>query len=491
MPEKETTFSVTGGQTLQDIGSPSMDVANSTPRLAVANPTPVPTNLPPIGQNTLENTSVITSEPAQQQVSRDTQQLDQALSNLGEFDRQAEFSRIEAELSKAEEEAKKVEEGIKRLIAERETEGAEDDEETGEVQDEPDIQLPDVDTQQIEADLATTKKEIDSLRGRIDKRTEALINSIESEYDGLIAEQREQNKRFEGGIRVEGIRSGRTRYASAIQSGILQNVVNTGIGKVRSLENQKMKLVIQAEQARDENDIKLLSESMKNYRTAIKEQREAAQETFENLLALAEEARAESKADLDRQKAQRIEAEADAENIAASVMSLLGDDPQENSLLIQAIAEERNLDANLIISKVGELEREERNELTSTQKDYAFAVSQGYTGSFLQFKRDFSGRSEGSGRKFTLSDVQNLNLPFSFIGVPQEQIINTLQDDQAPDWFKDGLEAQEGLSLVDSVVNQEWRDFKAELTLQKEDNDLATQIAAGIQKLKEAQEDTK
>jgi len=196
-----------------------------------------------------------------------------------------------------------------------------------------------------ETKLANEKAELAKLRITMDTRSSSIIQNIEREYDSLIEEQRQMNKAFEGGIVTEGFRSGRSRYAPVLQSGIISSTINSGIRALSNLQVKKQGLILQAENARDERNFKLLNDSIQEYRESVKEERNIAQKTYENAINASQEAR-------EQLKFEREQAEKTAGFLAPKVTSLMTGELEADFKIIEDFASENSIDPNLLYSSV-------------------------------------------------------------------------------------------------------------------------------------------
>lgn len=174
-------------------------------------------------------------------------------------------------------------------------------------------------------------KDIDTLRANLDSRTNSIIDNIKKEYDKLFYVQDIANKSYTGGVTNESIVSGRARYAPVISMGEINAAVAAGTRAMSELEVKKQTLINDALKAKDEQDFKLLDNKMTSYRAAIKDQRDAAQTMYENVIRASADARAE----MENQRQQRqsdldIETKT-AENFAPSVAKQLNSLPDDQS----------------------------------------------------------------------------------------------------------------------------------------------------------------
>lgn len=260
------------------------------------------------------------------------------------------------------------------------------------------------------------------------------IGGINAEYGQLIDEQKQYNKSFEAGTGVEGIVSGRERYAPVIQIGIMSDVVNTGLQKVADLVSKKKRAVQEAIDARDTKNFELLDTAMKNKAAAEKAVRDAAQKELENSIKISSEERASK-------KFAREEGEANAENLAPSILSILGDDNDENLATIQEIAAERGIEPNLLLKAIQDhqatvADRQSKN-LPTLAREYEYARKNGFfNGGFLEYQklRSSLGKSAPKSKVLSLKEANKLGL-LGLEGVSEDELIYDLVDPTPPMWF--------------------------------------------------------
>lgn len=310
--------------------------------------------------------------------------------------------------------------------------------------------------------LESSMVQMAQLKETMDATSKAYINSIEREYDTIIKQQELANKAFEGGIGVEGIRSGRARYAPVMQYSILNEAVSAGIGKIAALNAKKQSLIIQAQQARDENNFKFLSKTIDTYRETIKEERQAAKDAAEAVYKAAEEARAQAKAD-------RESIEALSKQYAPSIVAS-GDESPET---IMARAESIGIPATSLYNAIEEYKKnaelDARRYQPAIVNEYNLAREQGYTGTFLQYyqTRQAIGRAPKSSSFIDTREAVKIGVP-SLAGLSEDEIVYDLGFNTVPpQWFIDHVESNARQSLIPDKVAELWTEFKSKPEIQE------------------------
>lgn len=129
--------------------------------------------------------------------------------------------------------------------------------------------------------------------------TKALMASISAKFGARIAEMKDTNTRLLGSKEVIGNRSGRARYASLIQEGILTDEEQQGIARISEIQAQEMQLLAEAQFAQSERDMDSLDKKMEALYTLQKNKQD---ELFNlNKLTLDHEKMALDKAREERQ----------------------------------------------------------------------------------------------------------------------------------------------------------------------------------------------
>jgi len=98
-----------------------------------------------------------------------------------------------------------------------------------------------------------------------DANTATLIQNIQSKYQSLIDAQTEVNRQQQGSITQSLLVGGSARYAQLSSAGVTAAVVSSGIDKIATLTSQESDLITKAQQAQDDADYKMLSDTMAEY----------------------------------------------------------------------------------------------------------------------------------------------------------------------------------------------------------------------------------
>jgi len=396
--------------------------------------TGIPNQDPSSLQNTMttQTPAVVTSTPARKQTNIDQQQLKQIQDRLNLIKQQAD------ELAQQEAAAKI--EADKTSMTDRAINDA-----TG-VSTGPQETPEQLELKRQMLDMAGQMK---NLIPQMEADSGALIGQIESEYAGLIRQQEEINKAYEAGIRTEGFRSERARYAPLLQGQIIKAAIDSGLQKIADLNTKKQRLILEAKIAQREGKFKALNETMNQYRNIVKQEQEMAQQTYENKVKASQEARAQLKAQQEEEKF----AWDYADTIAPSVVSEMENikDPVQRVAYITNLANQIGIDPGILSGKIQEYSDQTSAKNSAAVKEYEYAVKeQGYKGSYLNFRQAIAAATR---QPDTLSPYEafSLGLPKTMWNMSAAAVSRDLNSPNIPQWFRD---------MKPGATQEDWNTFR-------------------------------
>lgn len=284
----------------------------------------------------------------------------------------------------------------------------------------------------------------------------AQVQQINASYDALINEQKQYNTEFTAGNKVEGLVSGRTRYAPVIQNANIQNVVNTGLGKVQKLVNEKNSLLANAKAAKDKYDAEMLDKELKAAQDAQDAAAKEAQQALENAYKEKDESRKQA-------TFEKTQSESIAENLAPVLSGLLTGNKEEDDQIIYDAAKEKGVDPFLLTKYISKFSLDKQKSQPSSVQEYEYAKSNGYKGSYTQFKK--LGQTVAQPKTLTLNDLKQYNLPTSMYGLPVDEVIPSLNSKVPPKWFIDLVEEEYQQTIADvSQVTPIWEEYRKTVT---------------------------
>lgn len=290
------------------------------------------------------------------------------------------------------------------------------------------------------------KTQVDSLVAGLDTETAAMVQRISDTYSKRIDEQKDLNKRYLESSRVAGYSSGRARYASEIQDGILSKEEQDGIKRITDLEAERENLIAQARNARDEKSRSALLDYQNRLIEINKEKRIAIQDLFKNTmdterlgLDKAKEVRASIKDRIDTSVKT-------AESIAGAVIDYMDNNGLSKADRDKAItewADQYGVSEDYLRTAVKDYRREMSKANPAIVQEFEYARNnEGYKGSLLDYQRAkknaitvSNNLSGGKESVFTFDDARRFDLPESLIGKTDREVILDLKTSVVPPWF--------------------------------------------------------
>ena len=300
--------------------------------------------------------------------------------------------------------------------------------------------------------LKAGQADIEKLRASMDSRAQGLIDGITREYDALLKQQEVANRAYEGGVTTEGLRAGRARYAPVMQGALIKQAVDQGLGQLERLQNKKQQLIMQAQQAKDENDLKALNATMTMYRDTIKEERALAQKTYENAMKASEDARTLAKEELASQNAVRD----DARSSLSLIVEKFGGIDLENldPITQKQVVELANTAGVPIETILGSSLAEDSAKRADLSNQISLAS--------LSLRKQALAKT----LEIDASEAQRLNLPRSVVGRTEAEINRDLASGVPPTWYIDALAGQ-GKPADTASAATAWIDFRNEALTSK------------------------
>lgn len=121
-------------------------------------------------------------------------------------------------------------------------------------------------------------KSIEAQRNSNRNRLSSVTSSIRARAEQARTAQGDVNVRTLAGTQVMGLRSGRERYAAEVQGGIMAAQESAGLERLRSIDNDEISLISDAEAAEAQNDFQLLNQKITLIETKREEKRKLAQD---------------------------------------------------------------------------------------------------------------------------------------------------------------------------------------------------------------------
>jgi hypothetical protein len=135
---------------------------------------------------------------------------------------------------------------------------------------------------QVQADADAAISQLDQYASRLSARQQEAIKAIQESYAQRRAAQADTNKRLMDYTTKVGIKTGAQRYAPNVQAGILSGEESAGLARISKLNAEENSLILQANQAADDQNFKLLNQRMEMLSNTRKEKAQAIQTQLEN-----------------------------------------------------------------------------------------------------------------------------------------------------------------------------------------------------------------
>lgn len=152
------------------------------------------------------------------------------------------------------------------------------------------------------AQLSSYESQLDSYATRLDENLQATVDSIKATYARRKDQMALTNANALASQRILGSRSGRQRYASEVQSGILTAEEAAGIERLAALDAEEQNLIREATMANDASQFELLNTRMTQLTDLydkkmqlIKDQQTMAYQNEQLLLQKSQEAREQAR----------------------------------------------------------------------------------------------------------------------------------------------------------------------------------------------------
>ncbi len=207
------------------------------------------------------------------------------------------------------------------------------------------------------------KSEIDMVNSNFDSMkltssatTQALIDSIKAKYASRITKMEDINKRSLAAKEKMGYRSGRARYASLIQEGILTGEELDGQQRISELHAEELSLIAQAEKAQGDLEMELLDKHM----TKLSDIQDRKVAELQNLSRLTID---RERLALDKIKQERDISKQDEEMMYKKSQEVSGamldsfsslKTDSEKSAFIEKMAKEHGVDPDVLLSDIND-----------------------------------------------------------------------------------------------------------------------------------------
>lgn len=293
------------------------------------------------------------------------------------------------------------------------------------------------------------KTQVDSLVAGLDSDTAAMIQSISNTYAKRITEQKDINNRYLESARVSGYASGRSRYASEMQDGILSKEEQDGLQRINDLEKEREDLILKAKSARDEKSRAALLDYQNQLIEINKQKNQAVKDLFDQTMSIERLGLDKAKDARDTITSNINNSSKMAENLAPSLVDYMDTNTlskADRDKLITDYADSYGVSEDYLKSAIKNYRLEQSKANPEAIKEYEYYKNQvGYKGSLMDYMRlkktattiSSGGSSSGGGNIITAADADRFDLPYSLVGQSKKKIILDLKVSTIPQWFKE------------------------------------------------------
>lgn len=304
------------------------------------------------------------------------------------------------------------------------------------------------------------------LKGLKDSQV-AAVNSIVSRYSRSIDTQKDTNARMQGGTNVQGIVSGRNRYAPEVQQGILMRQIEDGAENILKLETERDDLIERARTSADEKSLEATFKSMEQLEKAQKTRSDAIADLYKKSMDLEK-----LSIDIARNKREQLKSEQGAQEdaamrVAVQVADQVGDfTTEEGQKALQDAATQTGLDASYLAAAISKYRTDQSKALPSSIQEYEYARNQGFSGTLFEYgaakKKAQSIASGASNKVLTAEEASQIGLPKEIVGLSDFDVIQSLSFSTPPSWFKKYITVQIGPQRSDEQINSYWESFRSD-----------------------------
>lgn len=291
----------------------------------------------------------------------------------------------------------------------------------------------------IDEQLSSLTKIYDEAISTLDSNTASMVASIKASYEQSANEQRAANQAALGGVNVSGIVSGRSRYASEIQQGIVAAEQSAGIQRLASLTAQEQQAIMEVQSAADEKRFSMVIKKGETLKSIQDEKRKLIVDMYDFNMKQAQ-LKIQQSQETRAQKSFDIEYPTKlAESVVGSILPELTGGAGDQSI-IDAKAAELGISPQVLASTIFAAQEEIRNNLPAIAREYEYAKKQGYTGSFTGYQSMVSNLSSSikSNTPISAGDASILGVP-GLEGMSDAQLVNDLRSTTPPSWFDKGV----------------------------------------------------
>lgn len=132
-------------------------------------------------------------------------------------------------------------------------------------------------------ELQKINDQINNMKTQFDTTSRAMIDNIKAQWESLINEQKDVNMRQSASLDQSLLMGGSTRYAQQSSTGQSSALMSYGLRQIGDLQTKETAAILQAQQAMDSGDMKLMDMSLSVAQKARADKQAAAQALSDKL----------------------------------------------------------------------------------------------------------------------------------------------------------------------------------------------------------------
>lgn len=136
----------------------------------------------------------------------------------------------------------------------------------------------------MDPELQKMNDQITAMKTQFDTTSRGMIDNIKAQFDSLIKQQTDVNTRSQASLDQSLLMGGSSRYAQQSSSGQSTTLMSYGLQQIADLNIKEQSAVLQAQQAMDAGDMKLMGQSLQIAQQARQDKQSAAQKLSDALV---------------------------------------------------------------------------------------------------------------------------------------------------------------------------------------------------------------
>lgn len=316
--------------------------------------------------------------------------------------------------------------------------------------------------------IQTLYTQLEPARARLNAANQEIVDRIKQNFDQARIAQEKVNANLLAGTEKAGNLSGRARYASETQQGIMADQVQQGIDRITKLNVEEADLIAKAEQARSEDDFNMLYKTWNEYNNIRTETNKVVSDLYKQSVQADKQAKDQILEELKAKKQSVTDQLKVIDQVAPSIAEQLARLPENlKEPFLQQVATKYGVDVNQIKGSIISYtnERADKKKTSSSggsggtvSERNAYKEVSGYSDvDSLLGEENFAFQVEGKAEPVQLKDDNGYITPQGFrllnskvlreAGITREEFIK-----QYPDLFYTPLIDKYGLTAAEKKI---------------------------------------